>query len=104
MKQNIAEAMKIIQQKSERFEWIEFTYSYNSYGLRGDFFSEEDYWDYVGYNASYGVKNKKYIIFCENYQISDTYTACSQEEALGMFMMDYPNVCYKDINYVDITY
>ncbi len=106
MKKNIAEAMKIIQQESERFEWIEYTYPYNYRGLRGDFFSEEDYWDYLGYNSSYGVGTvkEKYIIFCENYQISETYYALSQEEALGMFFMDYPNVCYKDIDYIDTAY
>ena len=99
MKKNIEETKKIIQKECERFEWIEFSYSGRVYGLRGDFFSEEDYWDYVGYNGSYGIR--EYTIYAENYQISDTYQAYSQEEALGMFVQDYPDICYNDINYID---
>lgn len=106
MKKNIEETKKIIQMECERFEWIEFSYYGRAYGLPSDFFSEEDYWDYVDYNASYGTSStaREYIIYAENYQISDTYQAFSQEEALGMFMMDYPNICYKDIDYIDSVY
>ena len=104
MKKNIEEAKKIILKETERFEWVEYDYGYR--GLKGSIFDEESYWDYWGYNASFGAgtRNKQYVIFCENYQISDTYYACSQEEALGMFMQDYPNVCYKDIDYIDSAY
>ena len=108
MKQNIAETKKIIQMETDRFEWVEYVYpAYKgAKGLYGDFFSEEDYWDYMGYNASYGISQgmKEYIIFCEHYQISDTYFASSKDEALGMFMQDYPDVCFKDIDYIDTAY
>lgn len=105
MKKNIAETKKIIQKECERFEWIEMSYI-GRYGLRGDFFSEEDYWDYIAYNSSYGNQNtmQEWEIYWENYQMFEIYHAYSMEEALGMFMQDYPNVCYNDINYIDTAY
>lgn len=100
---SIEEACKILERTTEadKFEYIEaIRYYRGGYGYSYD---EWDEWDC--YNR-YDYGKKKYYFLIEytdkkgKIQMYDT-VANSEEEAVGMFCMDYPDMTYGDV--VDVV-
>ena len=104
MKRIIKEVKKIINLPAERFEWIERERFWGKYGGKYSYYDDDEYWDTMSYNASFGIHDREneYMICWEDFEKSTTYLACSEEEAIGMFLIDNPHLCYSDIRYIDI--
>lgn len=108
MERVITEACKILDRTTEndKFEYIEFKYSGNTYDYWEDYYQKQygysDY-GYSGYGGGGGkstYREKYYEIeFVDKNGKTQYYgiQAVSYEEAIGYFVCDYPDRCYDDV-------
>ena len=88
MRENISKVKKLLARTNvdEEFEYIEVESGYYgySYGYGG-------YYDYElkTYYIAAQTKNGKYI--------EEEFYAMSKAEAIGLFMENYPEICYNDL-------
>lgn len=94
MQESIEQAIKILQRTNidtDKFVHIEEVSYYNKYF--DDYEYDDKYW-WIEYTDEENSINCEYV------------TACSQEEAVGKFLIDNPDLCFRDINaiYEDAVY
>lgn len=87
MKANINKVKKLLARtdQEKEFEFIQADNGYYGYGYG------YDYYDYTlkAYYIAAKTKNGRYI--------EEEYYAMSEAEAIGLFMENYPNICYNDL-------
>lgn len=89
MKENINKVKKLLARtdQDKEFEFIEAENGYYGYSYGYGY----DYYDYTlkAYYIAAKAKNGRYI--------EEEYYAMSEAEAIGLFMENYPNICYNDL-------
>ena len=107
MEESIAQACKILDRTTEadKFEYIEAPRNYGRYGGYGNY----TWWDYGDYGSSQNngyrsqYEEKYYLIeFVDNEgkEYCDEQWANSVAEAIGKFVIDYPNIPYSQVTTV----
>ena len=93
MQNNIQKVKRLLARTTEEdwFEYIEAAHDY--YGFNYGYWDNDDY-ELKAYYISAFSKQGKYI--------EEELYATSKEEAIGAFLVNYPDVCYNDI--VDFIY
>lgn len=114
MENNIEKVCKVLERTTEedKFEYIELQYNadyynkfYGSYYGSG-YYNSTNYKTNKDYEYNLGLNYPNYTGFEHYYSIifninneedSREYYANSDFEALGMFFVDYPSLCYDDV-------
>lgn len=90
----IDEVCKLLDRTTcnDKFEWIEAKHTYTSYG-----FGSYGYGGYGSYD-NWNRYDDTYVVIYGTETVEEDYiTASSEEEAIGIFLIQHPFTCYNDI-------
>ena len=96
LNETIKQTKEIIKMDCQRFEWVEKKFDWKRY------WKYDDWYDYYGDDCgdvySYYEKDKLYeFIYGKKGEKCEEIIATSEDEAIGIFLRENPDICFNDI-------